>query len=594
MSASLLPVAVIGAGPVGLAAAAHLVVRGRVPLVLEAGAQVAHSIRQWGHVRMFTPWRYCVDGEAGAMLRATGWTAPPDDRIPTGAELVASYLEPLARLPALAPHIRLGARVIAVTRRGCDKVRTAGRKALPFVVRVAMSDGTVRNFEAGAVIDASGTWTSPSPMGADGLPALGEAAAAAHVATGIPDVLGAARSRHAGRTTAVVGSGHSALNALIDLAALRAQAPDTRVRWVMRKERVEAVFGGGDRDGLPARGALGAHARALVESGAVELLSPFHIREIRAGDGHAVRVVGDHAGGPASFQADELIVATGFRPDLSMLREIRLSIDPWLECAAGIGPLIDPNLHSCGTVRPHGARELAHAEDGFFIAGMKSYGRAPTFLLATGHEQVRSIAAALAGDDAAAARVELSLPETGVCITDAPRREAAGTGCCGAPAAKPASGCCVRPQARASGITIYHNPDCGTSRNVLGLIRNTGAEPTIVEYLKTPPSRAQLLDLVRRMGIGVRALLRRKGTPYDDLGLDHPSLGDEALVDAMMAHPILINRPIVATPLGVKLCRPSETVLDILPDPQRGAFAKEDGELLVDADGKRIAGTGVA
>jgi arsenate reductase (glutaredoxin) len=138
-------------------------------------------------------------------------------------------------------------------------------------------------------------------------------------------------------------------------------------------------------------------------------------------------------------------------------------------------------------------------------------------------------------------------------------------------------------------VTIYHNPACGTSRNVLGLIRNSGVEPRVVEYLKTPPARGELADLIRRMGIPVREVLRRKGTPFDDLGLGDPSLTDDRLLDAMMAHPILINRPIVVTPLGVRLCRPSEAVLDILPGPQRGAFAKEDGERVVDERGHRAS-----
>ena len=324
-----------------------------------------------------------------------------------------------------------------MTRKGCDKVRTQGRNALPFVLRIQGPGGSVRSFEARAVIDASGTWATPNPAGADGLPAIGEAEAAGRISYGIPDVLGAARPRHAGRTTAVIGGGHSALNALIDLAALREQEPATRILWIMRRERIEAAYGGEEADGLPARGALGSQARHLVESGAVEVLTPFRIAEVRPADACTLRVTGDHGGHPASFTADELIVATGFRPDLSMLREVRLSLDPWLECAAAIGPLIDPNLHSCGTVRPHGARELAHAEEDFFIAGMKSYGRAPTFLLATGHEQVRSIAAALTGDTEAAARVELELPETGVCVT----RPAAASSCC-APKAEPVSSCC--------------------------------------------------------------------------------------------------------------------------------------------------------
>lgn len=143
--------------------------------------------------------------------------------------------------------------------------------------------------------------------------------------------------------------------------------------------------------------------------------------------------------------------------------------------------------------------------------------------------------------------------------------------------------------ARNTPITIYHNPDCGTSRNTLALIRNSGVEPVVVEYLKTPPGRDELAALIRRMGIPVRDVLRRKGTPYAELGLDDPSLTDDQLLDAMMAHPVLINRPIVVTPLGVRLCRPSEAVLDILPDRQRGAFAKEDGERVVDEAGNRIA-----
>lgn len=141
-----------------------------------------------------------------------------------------------------------------------------------------------------------------------------------------------------------------------------------------------------------------------------------------------------------------------------------------------------------------------------------------------------------------------------------------------------------------SPVTIFHNPDCGTSRNVLGLIRNTGVEPEIVEYLKTPPTRDKLQQLIREIGIPVREVLRRKGTPYDELGLGNTELSDDVLIDAMMAHPILINRPIVVTEIGTKLCRPSEAVLDILPDAQQGAFTKEDGASVVDARGQRVVG----
>jgi thioredoxin reductase len=424
------PVVIIGAGPVGLAAAAQLLARGASPVVLEAGSEVAANVRQWGHVRMFTPWRFCVDRAAAGLLATRGWVHPPADDVPTGAALVTDYLEPLAA--ALGSRVRFDARVIAVSRRHTDKVRSAGRDNLPFVVRVATTDGSVQIIEAQAVIDASGTWCTPNPAGADGLPALGEADAADGIVYGIPDVLGEAGARYGGKTVAVIGSGHSALNSLIELATLQREAPGTRIFWLTRKDRIEAAFGGEAADALPERGALGSDARALVESGAVEVMTSFHLDSIQHAGNGGMTLSGSHAEASMTIAVDELIVATGFRPDLAMLREIRLDLDPWLECAAALGPLIDPNVHSCGTVRPHGAKELAHPEAGFFIAGIKSYGRAPTFLLATGYEQVRSIAAYLVGDFEGAARVELDLPETGVCSARPVVRGAVtgGEACC--------------------------------------------------------------------------------------------------------------------------------------------------------------------
>jgi thioredoxin reductase len=442
MTQVALPVAIIGAGPVGLAAAAHLLARHEQPLVLEAGPAIAHNIRAWGHVRMFTPWRYCVDAAARELLEKTGWQHPPAEHVPTGTELVRDYLEPLA--DRLSPYIVLNARVMAVTRRNMDKVLSAGRDEQPFVLRIADADGISRIIEARAVIDSAGTWTSPNPAGADGLTAIGEGAASDRIASGIPDVLGRDSIRYAGKTVAVVGSGHSALNVLIELAALREKSFGTEILWIMRKDRIETAFGGEGHDALPERGALGSQARSLVESGAVDVVTPFRISAITRTDAGRLHIEGEHVGATRQLVADEIIVATGFRPDLSMLREIRLGLDPWLECAAALGPLIDPNLHSCGTVRPHGAKELAHPEKDFFIAGMKSYGRAPTFLLVTGHEQVRSIAAHLTGDFAAAARVELELPETGVCnsrpISVGSAVADATSGCC--TPATPQGVCC--------------------------------------------------------------------------------------------------------------------------------------------------------
>ena len=187
------------------------------------------------------------------------------------------------------------------------------------------------------------------------------------------------------------------------------------------------------------------------------MLSPFRISALSRRTNGRIAVTGTLRDHPVSVEADRLIVAAGFRPDFDLLREIRLDLDPWLESTRALGPLIDPNLHSCGTVRPHGAKELAHPEKDFYVAGMKSYGRAPTFLLATGHEQVRSIAASLAGDHEAAARVELELPETGVChstpkIGKVVAGEAAAAGCCGGPAPAGADACCVADvEAKAAG-----------------------------------------------------------------------------------------------------------------------------------------------
>src|ERR1700730_13274062 len=184
MSTSL-PVAVIGAGPVGLAAAAHLLARGETPVVLEAGDAVGASIRLWSHVSFFSPWKYTVDAASVALLEPTGWTMPDPERGPTGGDIVERYLEPLAALPQIALHIRLGARVTAIARRGHDKMKTAGRQDAPFVLRIQRADGIEEQVLASAVIDASGTWRMPNPLGADGLPALGEAAAAEHTYYGI-------------------------------------------------------------------------------------------------------------------------------------------------------------------------------------------------------------------------------------------------------------------------------------------------------------------------------------------------------------------------------------------------------------------------
>ncbi|SDB22694.1 FAD-dependent oxidoreductase [Belnapia rosea] len=444
---SRLPVAVIGGGPVGLAAAAHLLARGLEPVILEAGPSVGTAPLDWGHVPMFSPWRYNLDRAAGALLERHGWTAPEAEEFPTGRDLVERYLKPLAALPDIATRLRLNTRVTGIARLGAGKLRNAGREQQPFELRFIGADGRARRLLASAVIVASGTWGSPSPAGASGLPAIGEREAADRIRYGMPDILGTDHGRYGGRRTLVVGSGHSAIGTLLDLGRLARQVPGTAVLWATRSADLTRAYGGGSADQLPERGALGQRLRHLVESGAIELLAPFSVDEIRRTEGGALTV--QSAEGPA-VEADELVVATGLRPDLGILREVRTDLDPALECPRMLAPLIDPNLHSCGTVRPHGAEELAQPDTGLFLAGMASYGRAPTFLLATGYEQVRSIAAFLAGDVAAARRVELDLPQTGVCSSDRllPAATETGSSCCTPKPAPAADAPCCGSQAR--------------------------------------------------------------------------------------------------------------------------------------------------
>jgi thioredoxin reductase len=435
-----LPVAVIGAGPIGLAAAAHLVERGFTPLVLEAGEGIAANLESYRHVTLFSPWRYNVDPAARRMLDAAGWLPPPQEVLPTAGEMIDRYLAPLCAPQLLGRFVHLRHRVRDIAREGMDKMKTAGRDAAPFVIRCDTPSGPVE-FRASAVIDASGTWGTPNPLGANGLPARGEREAEGKVAHGMPDILGAQRARYAGKHVVVAGAGHSAAGDLLALAKLAEEAPGTRISWLVRGRNFQRIFGGGANDGLPARGALGSRLKALAESGRLRIHDDFRVQALRGAGGQLV-IEGRGAEGQAREIAgvDEIIVAAGGRPDLSMAAELRVKLDPWVESTEQLAPLIDPNQHSCGTVRPHGHRELAHPEKGYYAVGAKSYGRAPNFLLATGHEQVRSVVAALAGDMAAADAVQLELPETGVCST---QFDEASSGCCGGPPVANAEACCA-------------------------------------------------------------------------------------------------------------------------------------------------------
>lgn len=423
-----LPVVVIGAGPQGLAAAAHLLERGLDPLVLEVGDGPASAVREWGHVRTFSLWPELVDKAAARLLEPSGWAAPVEG-YPTGAEWIDRYLAPLAG--ALGGRVRYNSRVTGVSRKGRDRLVDADRDDQPFTVHVTGPGSEEEMIEARAVIDASGTWRRPNPAGADGLPALGERAAAGLIRYQIPDF--AVPGPFAGKHTVVLGAGHSAATAVIELARIAAAHPDTTVTWVLRRGVTGATFGGGTADELPERGALGLRAKQAVTDGLVGLVTGFRTARVRVGAGRAVLVADD---GRELAQADSVVVLTGFRPDLSFLSEMRLDLDPVLQAPSRVAPVIDPNIHSCGTATPTLARDLSHPETGLYLVGMKSYGRAPTFLAMTGYEQVRSVVAELAGDHEGASHSELVLPDTGVCsgagLFDDP--DGAGAGGCCAPA----------------------------------------------------------------------------------------------------------------------------------------------------------------
>ena len=431
-----LPVAVIGAGPVGLAAAAHLAERGIPFIVFDNGEKAGSSIAEWGQVRLFSPWEFVTDAASTRLLDRAGWLSPNSRALPTGRELIEEYLAPLAATPELAPHLRFGVEVVAVTRAEASRTTSLGREQQPFLIRLRDVAGNVSEVQACAVIDASGTWRTPNPLGANGLEPLGAETVRERIVGALPDVLGRNRDRFAGRHTVVVGSGHSAANTLLALAALADDEPNTSVSWLLRRAASPRVYGSAN-DELPARASLGAGLRDLVDSGRISIVDRFHLSRLEWVDGLSsfdgrVRLHGTRRGEPVSLEADLLVNSTGFRPDLALLREIRLELDEIVEAPRRLAPLIDPNLHSCGTVPPHGEAELAHPEQNFYIVGMKSYGRAPTFLLATGYEQVRSVVASLAGDHAAAGEVRLVLPATGVCSAD----DGVGGSCCETPPAR--------------------------------------------------------------------------------------------------------------------------------------------------------------
>ncbi|WP_081847854.1 NAD(P)-binding domain-containing protein [Microbulbifer sp. HZ11] len=386
-----LPVAVIGAGPIGLSAAANLIDVGLTPIIFESGNRAGANLANWGHVRMFSPWSYNMDPVAMSLLENTDWAAPAPTEFPTGRQLLERYVLPLASHEAIAPHLHLNTRVEAVSRQYHDILRNAERPLAPFVIRTSNTEGE-GDIIVQAVIDASGTYQTPNWLGAHGIPAIGELAASQQITYGVPDILGAASERFAGRSVLVVGGGHSAFNALQDLVKLSDQSEGMRILWGVRGSSVTNIVRSPENDELQERRRLEIYIQKLLTEGRIEVFTDLAIENIRTENGKLF--VQSRSG--QLPPVDQLIAATGFRPDLALLSELRTSLDPATESPAGLGPLIDPTLHTCGSVPEHGSAELSHPESGLYIVGIKSYGRAPTFLLKTGYRQVKSVTTALA------------------------------------------------------------------------------------------------------------------------------------------------------------------------------------------------------
>ena len=295
-----------------------------------------------------------------------------------------------------------------------DRAQSNERSKNPFEVRVHR-DGRIESYESEYLIDATGTWSNPNPLGSGGYFAIGENENSNKINYSIPDPLKSDRRRYAGKNVLVVGSGHSAVNTLLDLCRIKKEYPTTTPYWVLRKKSLESVYGGKQSDELSARGELGIEIEKRVRDGEIMVHHPFRISAVKS-SGSTLTVFGDVGGEEFEIPGiDEIVANTGSRPDFSFLREVRYEIDVALECVPALAPLIDPNIHSCGTVPAHGEATLRQDEENFYIVGSKSYGRAPTFLMATGYEQVRSIVAFINGDELGARRIELNLPATGVC-----------------------------------------------------------------------------------------------------------------------------------------------------------------------------------
>lgn len=366
---SNLPIIIIGAGPIGIAAAANLHQRGLPFLLLERGSTAGSAMLEWGHVSLFTTWRNVIDLATVTLLERTGWVMPDPDTLPTGKDIVTQYLIPAAATQALRSSIAYESTVVGVSKLAHSKTSTKDREQAPFSVHYQTSDGEHHVVYARAVIDSSGTWYNPNPAGLDGLPVPGEQENRDKIAYGIPDALNQDKSDYDGQRTLVLGDGHSAMNIILELMVLRNSNPDTQIIWGMRSNNIEKLTGVGINSRLPARAKLGHDASNAIKTGDIELLVPLQVSRIcKKETGLELQIIID--GQEKIIEVDRIVVSTGFRPDLDIVREIRLDIDEVVEAPTLLAPIIDPNIHFCGSVKPHGADVLQHHDKGFYLVGI--------------------------------------------------------------------------------------------------------------------------------------------------------------------------------------------------------------------------------
>ncbi len=387
-------IAILGAGPIGLEAALAAAERGLPFTVYEAAAEPAGNVRAWGHVRLFSPWDLNVSPRMARFLEAAGLEVPTGGDCPTGHELAARLLSPLAALPAVAPHLRLATRVTAVGRQGLlkhEEIGTPGRARRPFRLLLADRDGGERVATAGLVLDCTGNYGLANSLGDGGIPAPGEAALGEAIRRTIPDLAREA-SHWAGKTILLAGAGHSAQTAVRDLAELARAHPGTRVIWALRS--ADPAWGIIENDPLPERERLAREARALAEGGApaLDVRRGVVVEEVAGADGQVEVTLRDGRGGLAKVAVERVLSLTGYVGDHRLYRQLQVH-----ECYATSGPmklaaaLLGAGGGDCLAQTSHGPETLKNPEPGFFILGSKSYGRNSTFLMRVGWQQVDEV-----------------------------------------------------------------------------------------------------------------------------------------------------------------------------------------------------------